>query len=256
MRALLLSAGQGSRLLPLTERLPKCLLPIAGRPLIEWQIRELGRAGVDDFVVVVGFEAHLVEDVLAGLRRPGVSIRTVFNPFFNLADNLGSCWHARRAMDRDFAIVNGDTLFPAAVAERLFAAAPAPITVAVDRKDGYDADDMKVRIEGSRLIEIGKLLPLARVNGESIGFVLIRGDGPRLFRDAVERAMRTPEGLRWWYLMVIGQLAERGLVETLSIEGLPWGEVDYTADLAYAESLVRRWLADEETVRLRRGASG
>lgn len=256
MRAVLLSAGQGSRLLPLTEERPKCLLPVAGRPLIEWQVRELARCGIDDVAVVVGFRSHLVEECLAGLGRPGLTLRTIFNPFFNVADNLGSCWLARAEMDRDFLIANGDTLFAAAIARRLLASRAAPVTVAIDRKPSYDADDMKVRLEGTRLAEIGKTLPPDRVDGESIGLILFRGDGPRLFREAVERAMRAPEGLAWWYLRVIGQLAATGVVETLSIEGLEWGEVDYPEDLVAAERLGERWLAEEAAVRPRRGAAG
>jgi choline kinase len=241
MKAVILSAGQGSRLLPLTADRPKCLLPLDGRTLIEWQIATLRRCGVGDIVVVLGFRAAMVEELLAGLRGPELAIRTVFNPFFGVADNLGSCWLARHEMDGDFLIVNGDTLFEAEVLRRLLASPPAPITVTIDRKASYDADDMKVQVEGTRLLDIGKALPPDRVNGESIGLLLFRGDGPRLFREAVDRAMHSHEGLTWWYLKVIGQLARSHQVETLSIQGLSWGEVDYPADLLRAEKLVAGW---------------
>ena len=245
MRALVLSAGQGSRLLPLTEDRPKCLLPLDSRCLLEWQVRELRRGGIDDIVVVVGFRAAAVENLLAGLRRPGVNIRTVFNPFYGVADNLGSCWLARHEMDRDFVVVNGDTVFEAEILRRLLDSPPAPITVTIDRKPTYDADDMKVRLDGTRLVEIGKTLPPDRVDGESIGMLRFRGDGPRLFADALDRAMRTADGLRWWYLKVIGSLAESGCVETVSIEGLEWGEVDYPEDLARVQRMVEGWVAAE-----------
>ncbi len=246
MRAVLLSAGQGSRLLPLTADRPKCLLALAGRPLIEWQVRELARAGIDDIAAVVGFRAELVEECLAGLARPGLALRAHYNPFYAVADNLGSCWIARGEMDRDFLLVNGDTVFRAAIALKVLAAPSGkPIVVAIDRKSAYDADDMKVRVEGTRLHEIGKTLPGDRVNGESIGMLLFRGDGPRLFRDEAERALRGGEGIKWWYLKVIDALARRGLVDTVSIEGLPWGEVDYRHDLERADELARRWLAED-----------
>jgi choline kinase len=241
MRAVILSAGQGSRLLPLTADHPKCLLPLDGKTLIEWQIATLRQCGVDEVVVVLGFRAAMVEELLARLRGPGLAIRTVFNPFYGVADNLGSCWLARHEMERDFLIVNGDTLFEAEVPRRLLASPPAPITVTIDRKASYDADDMKVQVEGTRLIDIGKALPLDRVNGESIGLLLFRGEGPKLFREAVDRAMHSHEGLTWWYLRVIGQLAKSGDVQTLSIAGLGWGEVDYPADLLRAQQLVANW---------------
>lgn len=241
MKALILSAGQGSRLLPLTEDRPKCLLPLDGRPLIEWQVRTLQECGVAEIAVVLGFRAAAVEALLAGLAGPALAIRTVFNPFFNVADNLGSCWLARHEMGGDFLLLNGDTVFEPAVLRRLLAAPRAPITVTIDRKAAYDEDDMKVRLDGARLARIGKTLPLEEVDGESIGLLLFRGPGPRLFAEAVEGAMRTTDGLKWFYLRVIDMLAQQGHVGTLSIEGLEWGEVDYPADLARAQRLAEGW---------------
>lgn len=242
MKALILSAGQGSRLLPLTEDRPKCLLPLdESRSVIEWQIQELAKCGVDEVAVVLGFHAEQVEAVLARLARPGLTIRTIYNPFFKLADNLGSCWLARHEMDRDFLIVNGDTVFEAAIPERLLASATAPITVTIDRKSDYDPDDMKVVVEGGRLVDIGKTLALDVVNGESIGMLLFRGEGPRLFAEAIDRAMRTPEGLKWWYLRVIALLAREKVVGTVSIEGLDWGEIDYPTDLQQVRKMVAGW---------------
>jgi L-glutamine-phosphate cytidylyltransferase len=241
MRALILSAGQGSRLLPLTRDRPKCMLPVGGRPVIEWQVRQLAAGGIGEIVVVLGFKADLVEAHLATLAGPTLRIRTIFNPFYNVADNLGSCWLARGEMARDFIVLNGDTLFEPAILGQLLASPVAPITVTIDRKANYDADDMKVRTEGTRLREIGKTLPLDRVNGESIGMLLFRGDGPRLFADAVDRTMRTPDGLKWWYLKVIDMLAQDDVVETESIEGRKWGEIDFHEDLEQAEQLVAGW---------------
>jgi len=238
MKAVILSAGQGSRLLPLTAERPKCLLPLGPKSLIEWQIEVLARCGVDEIVVVVGFRAALVETLLATLARPGLSIRTLFNPFYNVADNLGSCWLARHEMAGDFLLLNGDTLFETAVLRRLLHSPPAPITVTIDRKAGYDADDMKVHLDGARLLEIGKTLPPARTDGESIGLLSFRGAGPELFVDAIDRALRVSDGLKSFYLKVIDQLAKSRHVETVSIEGLAWGEVDYPADLQRAERLV------------------
>jgi len=238
MKAVILSAGQGSRLLPLTAERPKCLLPLGPKSLLEWQIDILAGGGVDDIVVVVGFRAGLVDSVLARLVRPGLSIRTVFNPFFNVADNLASCWMARHEMIGDFLLANGDTLFEQRILQRLLGSPSAPITVTIDRKHDYDADDMKVHLDGSRLLEIGKTLPADRTDGESIGLLLFRDKGPQLFVEAVDRAMHTMEGLKSFYLRVIDQLAKSHRLETATIEGLAWGEVDVPADLLRAERLV------------------
>jgi choline kinase len=238
MKAVILSAGQGSRLLPLTAERPKCLLPLGSKTLIEWQIDVLSRCGIDDIVVVVGFRAAQVEALLAKLVRPSLRIRTLFNPFYNVADNLGSCWLVRHEMVGDFLLLNGDTLFEPAVLQRLLQSPRAPITVTIDRKASYDADDMKVHLDGTRLLDIGKTLPLSTTNGESIGLLLFRDDGPARFVAATDRMMHVAEGLTSFYLRVIDQLAKSHRIETASIEGLTWGEVDYPADLQRMARLV------------------
>jgi choline kinase len=69
-KAIILSAGKGSRLLPLTTDRPKCLIDLNGRSLLEWQLDALSAAGLTDFVIVTGFRDDLVEAVAAA--RPGV----------------------------------------------------------------------------------------------------------------------------------------------------------------------------------------
>jgi choline kinase len=241
MKAIILSAGQGSRLLPLTEGRPKCLLPLGSKTLIEWQIWALTQGGVDDIAVVVGYHAPDVQALLKKLEGPKLKIRTVFNPFYKLADNLASCWLARHEMDRDFVILNGDTVIEPAIFQRLLASPAAPITVTIDKKDAYDSDDMKVHLKGTRLLDIGKTLPPDRTEGESIGMLLFRGTGPKLFTDTLDRIMHTPEGLKWWYLRAIGQIAEHHHLETCSIEGLNWGEVDFPADHESVSEMVSDW---------------
>ena len=241
MKALILSAGQGSRLLPLTQDLPKCLLPIGAHTLLEWQIKAIAACGLNDISVVTGFKAELMERELARMAPPGLRITPIFNPFYKVADNTGSCWLARGAMQGDFLLVNGDTLFERAVLAKVLKSPPADITVTIDRKPAYDEDDMKVEVSGTQLKAIGKKLPMATVNGESIGMLLFRGAGPKLFTDYIERLLRTPEGAAAWYLQVIHRIAQDHRVETCSIEGLHWGEVDFLPDLENARELVENW---------------
>jgi len=238
MKAIILSAGQGKRLLPLTAETPKCALVVQGKTVLEWQIDELLRAGIDEIVVVTGFGADKVEQLME--RRYAVSqVRTVFNPFFKLADNLASCWVVRSEMAEDFILLNGDTLFDSAVLERLLSSPPAPITVTIDKKAAYDEDDMKVILDGDRLVSIGKKLPLDLVTAESIGMLLFRSTGTALFRNTIEQVLRTPEGTGRWYLSVIDELARTTAVMTCCIQGLPWAEVDFPADLKNAERVVK-----------------
>ena len=242
-QAVILSAGKGSRLYPYTEDRPKCLIELSGRSLLEWQLDALTHNGVRKVVIVTGFRHDLVEEVVAARGQTRVEIETVFNPFFQVADNLGSVWIARKHWDCDTLLLNGDTVVSTDLVGAVLANGCtntiAPITVTIDRKAQYDADDMKVLYKGRLLSRIGK--ELAEYNGEAIGLVAFRGLGSVEFIKFVERAMRTPEGVRNWYLRVVDTLAQEGIVDTFAIEGHEWQEVDYLADVDAARALTAKW---------------
>lgn len=237
MKAIILSAGQGSRLLPLTEDTPKCLLDLGGVTILGSQLQALKAGGVTEAVVVTGFRAAAVEAAAEAASGPGFRARTLFNPFYNVADNLASCWMARAEMTGPFLLLNGDTLFEPAILERLLAAPPAPITLTIDKKAEYDSDDMKVELDGARLLDVSKTIEPAATHGESIGFSRFTVEGAAAFVETLDQTMRTPNGLSWWYLRAIAVLAERGLVQTCSIEGMRWGEVDFPVDFEAASEM-------------------
>jgi choline kinase len=244
-RAIILSAGQGSRLLPLTRDVPKCLIDFNGRTLLGWQVEALLANGISDIVVVTGFRTERVEDQARELSKATrATVRTLFNPFFQVADNLGTCWMARSEMEGDFIILNGDTIVSDEIVGRLVEEARAPITVTVDVKPSYDDDDMKVNRQGDRLLAIGKRLLPDESNAESIGMLAFRDGGGAIFRNQVEQMMRTPEGVERWYLRAIDLIAKGHEVGTVSIEGLDWAEVDFPQDVDTARALTARWVEE------------
>lgn len=240
MKAIILSAGQGSRLGHLVDDRPKCLIDFNGRTLLDRQLDTLAANGVEEAVVVTGFHDELVEQAIA--RRGGAPrVRTIYNPFYKVADNLGSLFMARHELSGDCLVWNGDTLVSRSLMAKVVGNRRSGICVTIDRKESYDEDDMKVVEEGGRLKAIGKRLPLGEVNAESIGLLAFRSGGAETFRDAIDRAIRTGEGTTIWYLRVIHQIAQSGDVWTLDISGEEWGEVDFPPDVERARELTAGW---------------
>ena len=244
MKAIILSAGQGSRLGHLVDNQPKCLIDFNGRTLLDRQLDTLEANGVHEAVVVTGFHDELVNDAIAR-RTGGPKVRTVFNPFYKVADNTGSLFMAREELTGDCLVWNGDTLVSRSLMARVVGNDRAGISVTIDRKESYDDDDMKVVEESGRLKAIGKRLSEG-VNAESIGLLAFRSGGAEQFREAIERAMRTPEGTTIWYLRVINKIAHDADVWTLDIEGEEWGEVDFPPDVERARELTAGWDAAEK----------
>ena len=241
MKAIILAAGQGSRLGHLTDDRPKCLIEFGGRSLLDRQLDALVANGVDEAVIVTGFRDDQIEAALAA-RTGGPRVRTFFNPFFKVADNLGSLYLVRGELTGDCLVWNGDTLVSDALMARVVGnVGQDGICVTIDRKNAYDDDDMKVVAgEDGRLRAIGKRIKDG-VNAESIGLLAFRRGGAERFAQAIDRAMRTAEGTTIWYLRVIHHLAQDSDVWTLDISGEQWGEVDFPEDVAPAEAMVKGW---------------
>lgn len=237
MHAIILAAGRGSRLLPITTDLPKCLLPVGLTSVLNLQLDTLFRHGIETATVVTGFNAHLVEAEIEA-RQTGPSVETLYNPFYQVADNLASCWMARKAMKQDFLLINGDTLFSPPLLEKVLSAPAKDITVTIDQKGHYDGDDMKVSLERDQLTAIGKTLLPQQTDGESIGMLRFMNDGPKIFRNELERLMRLEDGTKSWFLSAIHGLAQSGQrIETTNIKGSTWAELDTPEDYEICREL-------------------
>ena len=252
MRAIILSAGQGKRLLPLTRETPKCLLEVQdGISVLTYQLRTLAACGIREASVIVGFGADQVEEHLSAHPIAGLRVSACYNPFYALSDNLATVWLSRGEMTGDFLLMNGDTLFEEDVLRTLLASPDAPLTLSINVKDRYDDDDMKVSLSGTRLTAVGKTLRREVVHGESIGLMYFRGAGVAAFRTALEGAIREPEALKLWYLSVVNGLTDSLDVATADISGFWWGEVDSPEDLEQ----VRKALRDRSRPGTQRSAS-
>ncbi len=221
-------------------------MPVRGVPILGWQLRALAACGIERISVVTGFEADSVQ---AAVRAMGfdLEVECIVNPFYSIADNIGSCWTARDRFGEDTLLLNGDTLFAPEILRRLIERAGDGISVSIDRKVTYDSDDMKVCERNGRLQRIGKTLE-GRVDGESIGLLRMRRQGGARFVRALEGMLQDPAALRLWYLSAIDRLAREGDgVGVVSMEGLPWCEVDFPRDLPVAEERVAafRWPDDQ-----------
>jgi len=247
MHAIILAAGRGSRLLPLTTDLPKCLLPIGNTTVLGMQLDTLYANGLKSATVVTGFNSHMVKAEIQA-RKSGPRVKTLFNPFFQVADNLASCWMVRDVMRKNFLLINGDTLFSPELLQTVLAAPAKDIAVTIDQKGHYDGDDMKITLDGSQLTAIGKTLPLTETDGESIGMLRFMDAGPKIFRNELKRLMKTPDGTKSWFLSAIHGLAQSGQhIDTINIKGAEWSELDTPEDYEICRSL----FGDSETARKR-----
>lgn len=240
MKAVILAAGMGSRLAPLTNDRPKPMVEVAGRPLLLRALDRLAAVGLRgaDVIVVTGYR----EDVLkARLAAEGYQVQLVTNPRYSDWNSFYSLLVAKDAVGGDaFLTLEGDVLFDGEVLPRLLAAKGAA-QLAVELRPRCDAEAMKVQIDDNGQVSaLAKELDPETSVGEFIGLARFDRDaGAAVFAD-LERFVA--EGItHQYYDHAYHRLAERGAlaIDLVDISDRVSLEIDDLADLAHAEELWR-----------------
>jgi len=254
-KAIIVAAGRGKRLGNETDDIPKCMVKVAGRSILHWQLRALESAGVTDIVVVRGYRGDLIS-------APGHSLRFIENPEWASNNILASLMYAAAEMDGGFFFSYSDIVFSPAVARQLRdeTGANPPAALIVDRRleDAYvgrtlhpvsEAELAKV-VDG-RVSQVGKkAVPKEEAIGEFIGLARFSDEGAKLLREVWAKALtgglEKPFGraavLRNAYLTdALNAMAEAGVpLQPVFIDGT-WREIDTQQDLASAEKSAALW---------------
>lgn len=240
---MVLAAGAGRRLAPDTDGLPKTLLAVDGeRTILDVALANLAGVGLEEVVVVTGFAAARIDERRGALqRRYGLRIETVYNPRALEWNNAYSLWCARGRFGDGVLMVNGDTVHPASVQERVLAArGEHDLVIAVDDAKALGAEEMKVHLTADgRLDRINKGLDPVGAHGEYIGVTLIEPHAAQALADALEATWRRDPQL--YYEDGFQELADRGgRIAAAPIGAVEWVEVDDHADLRRAREIACR----------------
>ena len=242
MIGLVLAAGPGRRLHPLTDALPKTLLPVDGdRTILDLALANLAAAGVERAVVVTGFAAGRVRERAPDLeRRHGVALDLVHNERAEEWNNAYSLWLAREAFAEGALLINGDTVHPPSVERTLLDGRGADLLLALDREKRLGEEEMKVLLrDGARVERINKAIDAQRAHGEYIGVTLIEPAVAGPLADALEATWRRDPSL--YYEDGFQELIDRGgAVTGAAIGAVDWVEVDDHDDLARAREIACR----------------
>jgi choline kinase len=240
---LVLAAGAGRRLQPLTDDLPKTLLPVDGeRTILDIALANLKHAGLDGVAVVTGFAAHRIDDRRRALEQDhGVNLELVFNDKAEEWNNAYSLWIAREHLRGGAILVNGDTVHPASVEETVLAARGPAIVLAADTEKALGEEEMKLHVTDDGFMDrINKALDPSTAAGEYIGVTLIEGTAADPLADALEATWKRDTDL--YYDDGYQEFADRGgRVGIAPIGQVDWVEVDDHDDLARAREVACRY---------------
>lgn len=239
---IILAAGKGSRMMPFTRNMPKALLDLGwGKSLLEHQLEGIRKSGViDQVVLVTGYLSEQIEEKVKTWSDNGFKISTIYNPFYDMADNLVSLWMARSEMDEDFMITNGDNLFSEDVFRDLRNNHNQGIFLTICKKERYGHDDMKVILAGNKAVKVSKLIDGEQGQAESPGLVFVSGERYReFFKQSLDELTRNKENFKTYWLEVFNLMSRKGApVDVFKIDRAKWQEIDIHPDL---EDLRRRF---------------
>lgn len=229
--AVVLAAGCGSRLRPLTNTVPKCLLEVAGRTLLDRLCEAFVTAGLGRAVVVTG---HLSERVEAHVRAcpAPLDITCVRNPRFETTNNAASLAAAREPVgDAGIVLCDADVIFSTNPLPSLLGH-PADCALAVDTTIDWDAEAMKVSLRGDGTVRaISKALSAEQCGGESIGLQKVGAAAAPLLWEAIARS----DPVTAYYEDAFQKMIDRGIeFGVAAVAPGSWMEIDDAIDLAAA----------------------
>ena len=235
MKAIILAAGQGTRIRSAHGVCPKCLIRFDhnGWTILDQQIEALFQAGVPDIGIVVGYEKdQIIGHVMSNYRRSRDRFRFIENPAFAETNNIYSLWMARAWLKGGgFAVLNADVAFDARILPPALSSA-APITMIVD--PAWRDETMKVVIAGNRIVRMSKQISRDDFSATYIGITVVSATAHARLFDRIEELIRGGEH-RVFFNAAVQWLADEGLhVAYSETGGLPWAEIDDPSDLAFA----------------------
>lgn len=233
MKAIIFAAGVGKRLQGVTQGQPKCLVDIGGRTLLSRHVEALGRLGVCQVVLVVGFAQDHIRKAMAA-DPFAQEIRWVVNEQFTRG-SMTSLWAARSEMDDDVVLMDADVLYAPSILARLVHS-PFPTALLMDETVKQESEECMIAAKAGRVLTLSKTLPSAYDEaGEGVGFLKVQQqDIPALLQSV--QAYVEAGALDMEYEDALKDFFEKVPVGYERIGGLPWIEIDFPEDIDRAVS--------------------
>lgn len=236
MQALILAAGVGRRLDPLTRSVPKCLLEFGTSTLLERSLSILSSLAVKDVIVVTG---HLESKVRerTGSRVSGTNIEYVYNPDFRSGGSGQSLLIALGGLREECVVMDSDLLYDRRILEKLIGADHGNC-LAVDSNLVDTGEEVKVVGQGGVVYDIGKeVWDRWRCVGEYVGMFRLTPEGVSVLRDELQN-LKCDGTVKAEYEEGLRSMVKKHRVYYITTDGLPWIEIDFAEDLEAARTRI------------------
>ena len=211
--------------------MPKCLLEINNESIIKNQIKLLQQIGINDVIVVVGYQARKIKSHL------GNNVNYIENKIFDRTNSSYSLWLAREMLKEGWLHLNGDLLFHPHILKN-FEESPLSNALSVDTNIDPADDGERVQVDStSRIIRMAKGLDLQLSFGRTIGMAKFDKTGASIILSHLDEVIKSGEKNRWFF-SIISECLMNIPIYAVSTEGYSWAEVDTIEDLTKAKNIM------------------
>lgn len=237
MIGVILAAGVGSRLRPLTSNKPKCLVCVAGKPILQYQIDAYIAAGISELIIIVGYEKNTIKEYCKHIKN--VKITIVINDNYENTNNMYSLYLAKDLIyNKSFILNNADLVIDKKILSHLINY-HSPSAIAVDTSI-YNDESMKITVNNSGFItDISKQIPEQDSTGCSIDFYKFSSEDSKILLDKIDHIIEKEQNPNNWTEVAMQQLFQANAIKCFpcDIAGLNWVEIDDYNDLAIADKI-------------------
>ena len=233
--ALLLAAGMGSRLFPLTQNLPKCLTLVNEKSILERLVIGLKQQGFKRLVIVTGYQENCIREFL-GTKSGNMTIEYIYSPLYKTTNNIYSLWIAREIINEPFILVESDIVFDASLLHDMI----FPARIAIARMQPW-MNGTTVTINQSHQVKSfqnGTTTHLDEIRYKTINIYSFSLSSWHAIIDRLNQYISSGK-VNCYYETVFGEMVVDGnlSLQAVSFDNKPWYEVDTIEDLAEAEKL-------------------
>jgi choline kinase len=243
MNVIILAAGFGRRLLPITEETPKCLIELHGKPLLERHLSVFKDFGMKKVFLVVG---HKKEKILArfGKEYKGMKITYVENKDYGVSGSGYSLWLSLKDMEGEILFMDSDLAYQRKIFKDILSNGGAnSLLVGTDRN--VDAEGVKVLAKGKYIKEIGKKVSSGfSCVGEAVGVVRLSDAGRRTVSKRMQRRIKDT-GIKFEWEDILNESIADMSLRYVSTGKNKWVEIDFISDLKIAEKILRGQQGDQ-----------
>lgn len=245
MKALILAAGRGRRLKPITYSIPKTLIKIEDKPILGHILSSIKACGIKDVVIVTGYKNNLIKEYVGDGSKWGLNVVYRYNRKYKTTENIYSVrLAADELLDDDFVLINADDLFSPVILKKLIQAR-GDVVLAVDSEGTLGSEEMKVSVdENGRIIGVSKRLDPIESLGEDIGVMKFSKEGGRVFLDTIDDIIEN-KGPHFYFQEALDHLSnQRYPITYVDVKGEPWIEIDDHFDLKWAKTPIVQMILD------------